>query len=214
MLKAPVMNKEKLTFKDIVHENEKVAVFIDGANLYGAAKTLNLDIDYRKLKQRFASNTRLMRVYYYTAVMDDSEYSPVRPLVDWLDYNGYTLVTKAMREYTDPSGRKKYKGSMDIDLAVDAMSISDKVDHIVIFSGDGDFTKLTDALQRKGVRVTVVSTIITHPPMIADELRRQADAFIELNDLRHLIERANTGKSYQERTVGVHNEEFDQAELI
>ena len=184
------MAREKFKLEDALYEEEKVAIFIDGTNLYGAAKALSLDIDYRKLKQEFARMARLVRIYYYTAIMDDAEYSPVRPLVDWLDYNGYTLVTKPIREYTDIlTGRKKFKGSMDIDLAVDAMSISDSIDHIIIFSGDGDYKRLTEALQKKGCRVTVISTIITQPPMISDELRRQADNFIELNDLRPYIER-------------------------
>ena len=174
-----------------------MSIFIDGANLYGAAKALNLDIDYRKLKQQFARYSRLVRVHYYTAIMDDAEYSPVRPLVDWLDYNGYNLVTKPIREYTDATGRKKFKGSMDIDLAVDAMSAADHVDHVMIFSGDGDYRCLVEGLQRKGCRVSVVSTIATQPPMIADELRRQADTFIELNDLRPYIERPQNNASRQ-----------------
>ncbi|MEM6603746.1 MAG: NYN domain-containing protein [Pseudomonadota bacterium] len=183
------MSKEKFLLEDCLYEEEKVSIFIDGANLYGAAKSLNLDIDYRRLKQQFARFGRLVRIYYYTAIMDDAEYSPVRPLVDWLDYNGYNLVTKPIREYVDSAGRKKYKGSMDIDLAVDAMLAADYVDHIMIFSGDGDYRCLVEGLQRKGCRVSVISTIVTQPPMIADELRRQADMFIELNDLRSYVER-------------------------
>lgn len=184
------MAREKFKLEDTLYEEEKLAIFIDGANLYGTAKALSLDIDYRKLRHEFARMARLVRIYYYTAIMDDAEYSPVRPLVDWLDYNGYTLVTKQVREYTDIlTGRKKLKGSMDIDLAIDAMSIADSIDHVVIFSGDGDYKRLTEALQKKGCRVSIVSTIITQPPMISDDLRRQADTFIELNDLRPYIER-------------------------
>ncbi|MFT6072640.1 MAG: uncharacterized LabA/DUF88 family protein [Alphaproteobacteria bacterium] len=184
------MPKEKFKLEDVLYPDEKVAIFIDGANLYGTAKALGLDIDYRKLKQEFSRITRLVRIYYYTAIIDDAEYSPVRPLVDWLDYNGYTLVTKPVREYTDAlTGRKKIKGSMDIDLAVDAMSISSTIDHVVIVSGDGDYKRLAEALQKQGRRVSVISTIVTQPPMISDELRRQADTFIELNDLRPYIER-------------------------
>ena len=195
------MTKEKFLLEDCLYDEEKVSIFIDGANLYGAAKALNLDIDYRKLKQQFARYSRLVRVHYYTAIMDDAEYSPVRPLVDWLDYNGYNLVTKPIREYTDATGRKKFKGSMDIDLAVDAMSAADHVDHIMIFSGDGDYRCLVEGLQRKGCRVSVVSTIATQPPMIADELRRQADTFIELNDLRPYIERPQNGASRSSQTA-------------
>ncbi len=135
----------------------------------------DFDIDYRRLLQVFADKGHLVRAFYYTALVEDQEYSPIRPLVDWLDYNGYTMVTKPTKEYTDASGRRKIKGNMDIELAIDMMEMAKHLDHIVLFSGDGDFRRLVEAVQRKGVRVTVVSTIRSSPPMVADELRRQAD---------------------------------------
>ena len=168
---------------------EKIALFIDGANLYATAKTLGFDIDYKRLLREFQSRGYLLRAFYYTAVIEDQEYSSIRPLIDWLDYNGYTVVTKATKEFVDQSGRRKVKGNMDIELAVDAMEIAPHVDHIVLFSGDGDFRSLVEAMQRKGVRVTVVSTISTQPPMIADELRRQADIFLDLVELQSKIGR-------------------------
>jgi uncharacterized LabA/DUF88 family protein len=173
------------------YPEEKVALFIDGANLYSAARALGFDIDYKKLHALFASKGRLIRAFYYTAIIDDQEYSPIRPLVDWLDYNGYTLVTKPAKEFTDSLGRRKVKGNMDIEIAVDMMEMADKLDHIVLFSGDGDFHSLVAAVQRKGVRVTVVSTIRSQPPMVADELRREADTFVELQDLIPDIQRAH-----------------------
>jgi len=157
---------------------EKIALFIDGANLYATAKTLGFDIDYKRLLREFQSRGYLLRAFYFTAVVEDQEYSSIRPLIDWLDYNGYTVVTKATKEFVDQSGRRKVKGSMDIELAVHAMEIAPHVDHVVLFSGDGDFRSLVEAVQRKGVRVTVISTISTQPPMVADELRRQADIFL------------------------------------
>ena len=172
------------------YPNERVALFIDGANLYAAARALGFDIDYRRLLEVFQKKGRLIRAFYYTAVIEDQEYSPIRPLVDWLDYNGYTMVTKPTKEYTDPSGRRKIKGNMDIELAIDVMEMAQYLDHIVLFSGDGDFRRMVDAVQRKGVRVTVVSTVRSQPPMIADELRRQADNFIELTDLEGQITRS------------------------
>src|ERR671919_509661 len=175
--------------EDILHEDDRFAIMIDGANLYQSARALGFDIDYRLLLQTFASSARLIRASYYTALLDDQEYSPIRPLVDWLDYNGYTVVTKPLKEFTDASGRRKFKGNMDIELAVDAMDMSAHIDHLVLFSGDGDFRRLAEALQRRGLRVTVVSTIRTQPPMIADELRRQADTFLELNELAPFIAR-------------------------
>ena len=131
-----------------------------------------------------------MRAFYYTAMVEDQEYSPIRPLVDWLDYNGYTMVTKPTKEFTDSAGRRKIKGNMDIELAIDVLEMADKLDHVVLFSGDGDFRRLVDAVQRKGCRVTVVSTVRSQPPMVADELRRQADVFVELQSLQNQIQRA------------------------
>jgi uncharacterized LabA/DUF88 family protein len=171
------------------YPQERLALFIDGANLYAAARALGFDIDYKRLLDLFATKGRLVRAFYYTALVEDQEYSPIRPLVDWLDYNGYTMVTKPTKEFTDASGRRKIKGDMDIELAIDLMEMAEHLDHAILFSGDGDFRRLVEAVQRKGVRVTVVSTIRTQPPMVADELRRQADHFVELQDLAPSIAR-------------------------
>jgi len=171
------------------YSQERVAIFIDGANLYAAARSLGFDIDYKRLLEVFSSQCNLVRALYYTALIEDQEYSPIRPLVDWLDYNGYTMVTKPTKEFTDATGRRKVKGNMDIELAIDVMEMADHLDHIVLFSGDGDFRRLVEAVQRRGRRVTVVSTLRSQPPMIADELRRQADAFIDLAELQSQIAR-------------------------
>jgi uncharacterized LabA/DUF88 family protein len=186
-------------------DSSSIALFIDGANLHATAKTLGFDIDYRRLLKEFQSRGTLLRAFYYTAIIEDQEYSSIRPLIDWLDYNGYTVVTKAMKEYVDANGRRKIKGSMDIELAVDAMQLADHIDQMVLFSGDGDFRPLVAAIQRRGVRVTVVSTISSQPPMIADELRRQADVFIDVAELRAKIAREFVERlpSNEPRSVGV-----------
>ena len=171
------------------YPEERVALFIDGANLYATASTLGFDIDYKRLYNLFAGECRLVRAFYYTALVEDQEYSPIRPLIDWLDYNGYSMITKPTKEFTDSMGRRKIKGNMDIELAVDMMEMADRLDHVVLFSGDGDFRSLIEAVQRRGVRVTVISSIRSSPPMIADELRRQADNFIDLGDLQTSVER-------------------------
>jgi uncharacterized LabA/DUF88 family protein len=173
--------------------DSQIALFIDGANLYTTARVLGFDIDYRRLLKEFRGRGVLLRAYYYTAV-EDREYTSIRPLIDWLDYNGYTLVTKATKEFIDAGGRRKVKGSMGIELAVDAMELAGHLDHMVLFSGDGNFCPLVGAVQRRGVRVTVVSTISSQPPMIADELRRQADVFTDLIELRPAIAREITKK--------------------
>jgi len=172
------------------YPTDRLALFIDGANLYSASKALSFDIDYRKLLDEFRRRGVLTRAYYYTAIVEDQEYSPIRPLVDWLDYNGFAVVTKSVRRYTEPgNGATRIKGDMDVEIAVDMMELSDKVDHMVLFSGDGDFRRLVEAVQRRGVRVTVVSTVKSQPPMASDDLRRQADAFVELNDLANIVGR-------------------------
>jgi uncharacterized LabA/DUF88 family protein len=177
---------------------DKIALFIDGANLYATAKALGFDIDYKRLLGEFQRHGTLLRAFYYTAVIEDQEFSSIRPLIDWLDYNGYSVVTKATKEFVDAYGRRKVKGTMNIELAVDAMEFAGRVDQIVLFSGDGDFRSLVEALQRRGVRVTVVSTIASQPPMIADELRRQADVFTDLAELRSRI-----GRTPSERPVAL-----------
>ncbi|MGQ0672952.1 MAG: LabA-like NYN domain-containing protein [Hyphomicrobium sp.] len=181
------------------YQNERIALFIDGANLYATSKALGFDIDYKRLLALFRQKGHLVRALYYTALAEDQEYSSIRPLIDWLDYNGYTMVTKPTKEFTDATGRRKIKGNMDIELAVDAMRLSESLDHIVLFSGDGDFRSLVAALQQKGKRVSVVSTLQTQPPMVADELRRQADQFLDMADLETLVCRDPAARVQRER---------------
>ena len=175
--------------QDMSASSNRTALFIDGANLHATAKTLGFDIDYKRLLAEFQRQGTLVRAYYYTAVIEDQEFSSIRPLIDWLDYNGFTVVTKSTKEFVDANGRRKVKGNMDIELAVRAMELARHIDQMVLFSGDGDFRSLVEAVQRHGVRVTVVSTISSQPPMVADELRRQADAFVDLQELRSKLSR-------------------------
>ncbi|MBA5723988.1 NYN domain-containing protein [Candidatus Liberibacter sp.] len=173
------------------NSREKVALFIDGANLYASSKALGFDIDYRKLLKAFESRAHVWRAYYYTAIVEDAEqqYSPLHPLLDWLCYNGYKVVTKNAKEFVDSFGRRKIKASMDLELAVDAFEQSEGVDHLIIFSGDGDFTTLVGALQRRSKKITIVSTVLSNPAMVSDQLRRQADHFIDLAYMKDEIGR-------------------------
>jgi uncharacterized LabA/DUF88 family protein len=175
----------------------RIAIFIDGANLYATARALGFDIDYRRLLKEFQDRGALLRAFYYTMVMEDQEYTSIRPLIDWLDYNGYTVVTKATKEFVDAGGRRKMKGNMNIELAVSAMELAEHIDAMVLFSGDGDFRSLVEAVQRRGVHVTVVSTLASQPPMVADELRRQADAFIDLAELKPKLGRDSAERPVQ-----------------
>ena len=187
----------------IFYPEERIALFIDGANLYATARALDMEIDYKNLRAHFSKQGRLIRAYYYTAILEDQEYSPLRPLIDWLDYNGFTLVTKPVKEFTDEHGRRKIKGNMDIEIAVDMLNIAEALDHVVLFSGDGDFRRLLEAVQRKGLRATVVSSNSTQPSMIADELRRQADQYVNLEDLRGIIGRKGGMQRHDEPSIPV-----------
>ena len=171
------------------YKDDRLALFIDGSNLHAAAKSLGFDIDFKLLRAEFERRGKLLRAYYYTAILEHDEFSPLRPLMDWLTYNGFSVVTKPAKDFLDAQGRRKIKGNMDVELAVSAMELAPHLDHVVLFSGDGDFRPLVEALQRKGVRVSVVSTMRTQPSMIADELRRQADSYVELDALRDIIGR-------------------------
>lgn len=189
-------------------QREKIALFIDGANLYATSRSLGFDIDYKKMLGYFHKQGYLLRAYYYTALIEDQEYSSIRPLIDWLDYNGYRVITKPTKEFTDAAGRRKVKGNMDMELAIDAMELSTTVDHMVLFSGDGDFRYLVEALQRRGRKVTVVSTLNTTPPMVADDLRRQADNFIELTSIKNEIGRDPSEKPHYD-TNSEEDDDYD-----
>ncbi|MAL08810.1 MAG: NYN domain-containing protein [Maricaulis sp.] len=171
------------------YPNDRIGLFVDGANLYSTSKALGFDIDYRKLLEEFKKRGRLIRANYYTALLETEDYTPLRPLVDWLAYNGFNVIAKPAKEYTDDTGRRRVKGNMDVEMAVDLVEASAWLDHIVLFTGDGDFRAAVEACQRRGTRVSVVSSMKSQPSMISDDLRRQADAFIDVADLEKLIGR-------------------------
>ena len=206
---------ELINFGNIImlfYPDERIALFIDGANLYATARALDMEIDYKSLRKYFGKQGQLVRAFYYTAILEDQEYSPLRPLIDWLDYNGFTLVTKPVKEFTDDQGRRKIKGNMDIEIAVDMLNISDRLDHVILFSGDGDFRRLLEAVQRKGLRATVVSSNRTQPSMIADELRRQADQFLDLSTLVDVIGRPANGGNREGPIDAVYENQFVESE--
>lgn len=175
------------------YRDDRLALFIDGANFYACAKTLGFEIDFRKLLDEFRQRGKLVRAGYYTALVEDQGVTPIKPLVDWLDYNGFHVVTKTARSFTDSNGSRRVRGDMDVELTVDALDAAQWADHIILFTGDGDFRRLVEALQRKGAQVTVVSSLKSEPSMIADELRRQADTFIDLADLESMVARSSGG---------------------
>src|ERR1700712_929215 len=169
--------------------NERVALFIDGPNLYHSSKALGFEVDYGALLKFVNKQVNLVRAYYYTSIIEHEEYSPIKPLTDWLSYNGLTTVIKPAKEYVDAAGRTRIKGNMDIELAIDLLELAPKIDHALLFSGDADLRRLVEAVQRKGVRVSVISSLRSTPVLIADELRRQADHFVDLVDIESEITR-------------------------
>ena len=169
--------------KATFYMDEKTALMIDGPNLYACLKSLGLEVDFRKLLGFFQRQCRLARALYYTTISEDQEFDTVRPLVDWLQYNGFTVITKPKKQFTDAAGRRITRGNMDVELTVDAIRLARHLDHLVLFTGNGDFRALVECVQQMGKRVTIVSSLVSDPPMVADDLRRQADQFIELADL-------------------------------
>ncbi len=178
--------------------DERIGIFIDGANFHATARALGFEIDYKKLLDHFRQAGRLVRAHYYTSILDDGDFNSLRPLLDFLDYNGYAVVTKAAKEFVDAAGNRKVKGNMDIEIAVDALELAPRLDHVILFTGDGDMRSLVEAIQRRGVRVSIASTIRTRPPMAADELRRQADDFLEVDGLRAVAARAPRSTTTQQ----------------
>lgn len=171
------------------YPDERIAIFVDGANFHSTIKALDFDIDYKRMLELFKGKGRMTSARYYTALLEQDDYSPIRPLIDWLNYNGYQVITKPAKSYTDREGRSRIKGNMDIEIALDMVSLADHVDHILLCSGDGDFRVAVEACQNKGTRVSVISSMKTKPSMLADELRRQANDVIELCDMKNLIGR-------------------------
>ena len=164
------------------YKNEKVAVLIDGAYLYALSRNLDFDIDYNRLLKWIGMRGQLLRASYYTVIQEDQEYSPIRPLVDWLDYNGFKVITKTSKEDNTLHIRKK-RPDIHVELSVDAMAIAKDVDHILLCAGDSDFTHLVKVLQTQGVRTSLFGTIQTSGQITSDELRRHADYFIEMKDI-------------------------------
>ncbi|HKJ88856.1 MAG TPA: NYN domain-containing protein [Gammaproteobacteria bacterium] len=169
--------------------NDRIGLFIDGPNFHGSSRDMGFDVDYQALLDFFRQRAKLTRAFYYTALDVSGEHTPLKPLVDWLSYNGYIVVTKPTKEFKNGNGNRRIKGNMDIELAIDMLNLAQYLDHAILFSGDGDFRRLVDAVQQRGVKVTVLAS----SDVTADELRRQADQFVELTDFRPFIERFGEG---------------------
>jgi uncharacterized LabA/DUF88 family protein len=174
----------------LLKQFNRIAIFIDGANLYSTAKLIGFEIDFKRLLHEFRSRGSLLRAFYYTTIYDGDEHPSLQPLIAWLAYNGFVVVTKPAKEFNDQTGRRKIKGGINVELTIDAMEIAPRIDKMFLFSGDGDFHPLLKAMQRRGARVVVVSSMQT----AAQELRRQADEFIDIADLRDKIGRDSAAR--------------------
>jgi uncharacterized LabA/DUF88 family protein len=175
------------------------AILVDGSNLHATYEALGLtSVDFKRVLQYFEGT--ILHAGYFTALPPKSEVSTLRPMVDYLEYNGWTIYQKEWKEFTDGDGNRKVKGNMDVEISVMAKELAPYVTHMVLFTGDGDFRFLVDAVQRSNrVHVTVVSSIKTRPAMCADILRRQADAFIDLVDLHPHIGRVKSDETETRR---------------
>lgn len=189
-----------------IGSSQRVAIMIDGPNLFNTSKNLGFDVDFKKLLGLFEQNCLLHRAVYFNMLSERDDTTPVKPLVDWLSYNGYKTVTKPFREFTDASGTRRTKGSMHVEMAVEMMNMAQFVEHFVLFSGDGELAYAVNAVQEKGCRVTAVSTMKSDTgSTIADELRRKVNRFVNLDDVKGIIDKSveeNTSRLHPLRTTG------------
>ncbi len=182
---------------------ERIALFIDGANVYAAAKRLGWNFDHRKILEHFATQGRLYNAFYYTAVpypIDDKQ----KRFTDALTYMGYTVRTRPLREATDESGQTYRRANLDIELVTDLLTTEGQYDVAVLLTGDGDFERPVEVLRARGKRVVVTSIL----EMTSYELRNAADTYVDLGSLRDQVERpgyrlpseqrdrADTGRPY------------------
>jgi len=181
-----------------MYREDRVALVIDGPNLYGTLKALNRDADFKAIYAYFSAHCRLKNCNYYVALPTTDEYNPVQKLVDWLGYNGYRVSTKPLRQHIDEEGRRRVRGSMAVEMAIDMaeMAASSNFDRIVLFSGDTDLRYAIEAAQRKGTPVTMVTSLKS----ISDEVRWQADRFVEIESVLDIISKPSSRPSQAQPT--------------
>lgn len=172
---------------------QRIVLMIDGPNFYASIKSLEIDVNYKAVLNKFRLQGHVVDAIYYTAVDESKDHIAIKPTLDWLEFNGFTLRQKPTKSFF-LNGEMKIKGNMDVEIAVDALRLASHVDHLVLFSGDGDFRYLVQAVKEMGVMVTVVSTLGDRENhvqrMCADELRRVANVFIDLKEIRDEISRS------------------------
>ena len=180
------MSQSQLLF----YPNERTSIFIDGRSLFHTARKLDFEVDLSKFSQYFASKFQLVRCSYYTPVSE--ERTPLHNILDWLSYNGFTVSTRVFSPDNHPPS---ISSLMSVDIIEQTLGNGYAGDepyalqHVVIVSGDGDYCPVVKFLKSRSIRVSVMSSLETEPLSISEELRRLADNFIELDDLRSELER-------------------------
>ncbi len=158
---------------------DRVAIFIDGENIHYSAKHLNMRLDYLKLCSKLAGNRRLVRSYFYTAVSNQSEGKI--DFINFLKLNGFSVITREIKSFNDGDhSTRNVRGSLDMEMAIDALEMSNKLDTVILCTGDGDFKPLVTALGRKGVHVEVCAL----REMTSTELIATADVYTDLASLK------------------------------
>lgn len=175
---------------DTFRPTETTYLLIDGVALHHASRANGISVDFKRLLQWLRERTRLVRAIYFTALVEeDDEVISVKPLVDWLDYNGYMTVTKAARIYSNEDGTRRVKGSMNVEIAMMMAELAGIAEHIVLASGDADLIPAVKYVQQRGSRVSVISTLHSRPPCVSDDLRRQTDDYIDIVSIEKHVAR-------------------------
>jgi uncharacterized LabA/DUF88 family protein len=167
--------------EQVLENRGRVAIFIDGSNLFYAALQLNIEIDYTKLLARLTGGSRLLRSFFYTGV--DRTNEKQQGFLLWMRRNGYRVIAKDLVQL--PDGSKK--ANLDVEIAVDMMSLVGCYDTAVLVSGDGDLAYAVDAVSYRGVRVEVVSL----RSMTSDSLINVSDRYIDLENVREDIQKTS-----------------------
>lgn len=160
---------------------EKAAIFIDGWNLARVSRDyLRREIDFERLLNYFSRNARIIKAFYYIGEdTEDGENAKQHKFLTWMKRNGYKVVSRPIKVYVDDKGKYYKKADLDADITLDMMDLADKVDKIVLFSGDGDFANVIDRIGMKGVRTQVVALW----DVASGDLVEAADEFLDLKDI-------------------------------
>ena len=175
------------TPEQVLENRGRVAIFIDGSNLFYAALQLGVEIDYTKLLHRLTAGSKLLRSFFYTGV--DRTNEKQQGFLLWMRRNGYRVIAKDLVQL--PDGSKK--ANLDVEIAVDMMALVGSYDTAVLVSGDGDLAYAVNAVSYRGARVEVVSL----RSMTSDTLINVADWYIDLEHIKDDIQKTKSNGAYR-----------------